>query len=91
LTTLRELVTANTVLGKPVDMGDKVVIPVAGFGFGFGTGEGRNSEKGSSGVGGGAGAGITPVAVIVVTLLPALTRLLLPMVMLPVITVTPTS
>lgn len=59
------IVTASTVLGKPVDMGDKVVIPVASLGFGFGTGEGKNSEKGGSGVGGGAGAGITPVAVII--------------------------
>jgi len=59
------MVTANTILGKPLDMGEKTIIPVAGFGFGFGTGEGRNLEKGGGGVGSGAGAGITPVAIII--------------------------
>lgn len=62
---LEKIVSANTILGKPVDIGEKVIVPVAGFGFGFGAGEGRNSEKGGSGTGGGAGAGITPVAVII--------------------------
>lgn len=62
---LEKIVSANTILGKPVEMAEKVIIPVAGFGFGFGAGEGRNTEGGGSGTGGGAGAGITPVAVII--------------------------
>ncbi len=62
---LERMVSANTILGAPVDMGEKVVLPVAGFGFGFGVGEGKNREGGGGGAGGGAGAGITPVAVII--------------------------
>ena len=62
---LEKMVSANTILGTPVDMGEKVVLPVAGFGFGFGTGEGKSMERGGGAAGGGAGAGITPVAVII--------------------------
>jgi uncharacterized spore protein YtfJ len=62
---LEKMIEADTILGAPVDMGEKVVLPVAGFGFGFGIGGGGDSVKGGSGAGGGAGAGITPVAVII--------------------------
>jgi uncharacterized spore protein YtfJ len=62
---LEKMIIADTILGAPVDMGEKVVLPVAGFGFGFGIGGGGDTVKGGSGVGGGAGAGITPVAVII--------------------------
>jgi uncharacterized spore protein YtfJ len=62
---LEKMIEADTILGAPVDMGEKVVLPVAGFGFGFGIGGAGDSVKGGSGVGGGAGAGITPVAVII--------------------------
>jgi uncharacterized spore protein YtfJ len=64
---LEKMIEADTILGAPIDMGEKVVLPVAGFGFGFGIGGGGgDSVKGGSSVGGGAGAGITPVAVIIV-------------------------
>ncbi len=62
---LEKMIEADTILGSPVDMGEKVVLPVAGFGFGFGIGGGGDSVKGGSGAGGGAGAGITPVAIII--------------------------
>jgi uncharacterized spore protein YtfJ len=62
---LEKMIEADTILGAPVDMGEKVVLPVAGFGFGFGIGGGGDSVKGGSAAGGGAGAGITPVAVII--------------------------
>jgi uncharacterized spore protein YtfJ len=62
---LEKMLAADTILGAPVDLGEKVVLPVAGFGFGFGIGGGGDSIKGGSGAGGGAGAGITPVAVII--------------------------
>ncbi|MDD1678789.1 MAG: sporulation protein [Methanomicrobiales archaeon] len=62
---LEKMVSANSILGAPVDMGEKVVLPVASFGFGFGIGGLSSDMMGGSGTGGGAGAGITPVAVIV--------------------------
>lgn len=65
LNRLEKMISANTILGAPVDMGEKVVLPVAGFGFGFGIGEAGDTVKGGSGAGGGGGAGITPVAVII--------------------------
>jgi uncharacterized spore protein YtfJ len=62
---LEKMIEADAILGAPIDMGEKVVLPVAGFGFGFGIGGGGDSVKGGSSIGGGAGAGITPVAVII--------------------------
>lgn len=35
---LRESLQPDHVIGKPVDLGDKLVIPVTRFGFGFGAG-----------------------------------------------------
>lgn len=69
---LDRLISANTVLGDAIDIGDKTIIPVAGFGFGFGSGEGSGQGKGKEGEGGGqgagagAGAGVKPVAVIII-------------------------
>ncbi|MDD1679602.1 MAG: sporulation protein [Methanomicrobiales archaeon] len=62
---LERIIEADTILGAPIDMGDKVVLPVAGIGFGFGVGAAGDPVKGGNGSGGGGGAGITPVAVIV--------------------------
>jgi uncharacterized spore protein YtfJ len=69
---LDRLISANTVMGDAIDVGDKTIIPVAGFGFGFGSGEGSGQGKGKEGEGGGqgagagAGAGVKPVAVIII-------------------------
>src|SRR5208337_2371922 len=59
---LRESLQPDHIIGKPVDLGDKLVIPVTRFGFGFGAGGGEGSE---SGQGSGGGAGIEPVALII--------------------------
>jgi len=59
---LRESLQPDHVIGKPVDLGDKLVIPVTRFGFGFGAG---GSGGGESGQGSGGGAGIEPVALII--------------------------
>jgi uncharacterized spore protein YtfJ len=61
---LRESLEAEHVMGKPVELGDKLVIPVTRFGFGFGAGGGCGDGKGS-GQGSGGGAGIEPVALII--------------------------
>jgi len=60
---LRGFLSTDNVMGTPIDLGDKVVIPVARFGFGFGTGGGQ--AKDGSGVGAGAGGGIEPVALVI--------------------------
>jgi uncharacterized spore protein YtfJ len=61
LDALQKSANVNAVFGKPVKVGEKVVIPIAsvsyGFGGGFGEGQGRAKEQASSGGGSGAGGG----------------------------------
>ncbi|MDK2973802.1 MAG: hypothetical protein PWP08_173 [Methanofollis sp.] len=61
---LKNFISANAIIGEPLDLGDKVVFSIASFGFGFGAGN-RNAD-GKGGEGGGAGGGVTPVALLVV-------------------------
>lgn len=69
---LDRLINANTLMGDPIDAGDKSIIPVADFGFGFGSGEAGGSGKGEAGegsgqgAGAGAGGGVHPVAIIII-------------------------
>jgi uncharacterized spore protein YtfJ len=60
---LEKMLASRNIMGPPLDLGDKAVIPVARFGFGFGAGSGFG-EKGG-GDGGGAGGGLEPVAVVI--------------------------
>jgi len=60
---LKEFLMARNVMGESIDIGDKIVIPVARFGFGFGAGE--SSGKNGGGEGAGAGGGVEPVALII--------------------------
>ncbi len=60
---LKEFLMAGNVMGESIDIGDKIVIPVARFGFGFGAAEG--SGKNGAGEGAGAGGGVEPVALII--------------------------
>ena len=60
---LKEFLSAQNVMGQPVDLGEKVAIPVARFGFGFGAGSGQGKDGGGDGAG--AGGGIEPVALII--------------------------
>ena len=65
---LREIATTETVVGTPVELGDKKVIPISrilvGFGVGGGEGKSKEKEKGFGGAGGG-GARVEPVGFIV--------------------------
>ena len=61
---LERVLASKNVMGSPVDLGDKAVIPVARFGFGFGAGGGHGDKGG--GEGGGAGGGIDPIALVIV-------------------------
>ncbi|MCB2230858.1 sporulation protein [bacterium] len=65
---LKEIAKSETIIGEPVTVGDKTVIPVVkiSFGFGAGGGEGAMDERKTGfGGGGGGGAKIEPAAFIV--------------------------
>lgn len=65
---LKEIARSETIIGEPVTIGDKTVIPVVKISFGFGAGGGEGSmdtQKTGFGGGGGGGAKIEPAAFIV--------------------------
>jgi uncharacterized spore protein YtfJ len=66
---LKQIAVTETIVGEPVALGDKKVVPVSRImvGFGVGGGEGA-SEKQGEGFGGGGGGGvrIEPVGFIVI-------------------------
>jgi len=64
---LKEVARSETIIGEPVTVGDKTVIPVVKISFGFGAGGGQ-SDSGKAdqfGGGGGGGAKIEPAAFII--------------------------
>jgi len=61
---LSRILAARNIVGEPLDLGDRVVIPVTRFGLGFGAGGEYMKDSDSSGAGG--GGGIEPVALLVV-------------------------
>jgi len=66
---LREIARSETIIGDPVQVGKRTVIPVVKISVGFGVGGGQGEEqKGRSGFGGGGGGGvkIDPAAFIIV-------------------------
>jgi uncharacterized spore protein YtfJ len=66
---LREIARSETIIGEPVTVGDKTVIPVVKISVGFGAGGGQGEdEKSRSGFGGGGGGGtkIEPAAFIII-------------------------
>jgi uncharacterized spore protein YtfJ len=64
---MHRTLTAQTVIGDPISIEGKTIIPLVsvGMGFGVGAGSAKEQEKPSSG-GGGGGLGIKPVAVIII-------------------------
>ena len=66
---IEQMLNSKTVVGDPITVDGKTLIPMVSLGFGFGAmgGTGKDSSKGEgSGGGTGAGGGVKPVAVIVV-------------------------
>ncbi len=64
---LKKIVTTETVIGEPMTVEDKTIIPIIKVRVGFGAGTGGTTKpEGPSGGGSGAGASISPVALIVV-------------------------
>ncbi len=67
---LSKMVRTESVVGKPIQAGNSVVIPVSKVTFGFGTGGGtgvREKKEPGEGVAMGGGASIEPMAFIVIT------------------------
>lgn len=66
---IERMLTTKSVIGDPITVDGRTIIPLVGFGFGFGAGGGQGKdEKAGQGEGGGTGGGggMKPVAVIVV-------------------------
>jgi len=69
LAELKKIATTETVIGEPVKLADKMIVPVTRImvGFGVGGGEGSSDKQGEGfGGGGGGGARIEPVGFIVI-------------------------
>jgi uncharacterized spore protein YtfJ len=65
---LREIARSETIIGEPVTVGNRTVIPVVKISVGFGAGGGQGQdEKSRAGFGGGGGGGtrIEPAAFII--------------------------
>jgi uncharacterized spore protein YtfJ len=66
---LLKVLSANNIMGEPIEMEDKMIIPITKMGMGFGTGSSpgeriQGKDEGATGAGG--GAGVFPVAVVIV-------------------------
>ncbi len=69
LSRIESMARAQTVLGEPVQVGEKTVIPVVKISVGFGAGgseAAENDKKSAGGGGGGGGFSIQPVGFIVI-------------------------
>jgi uncharacterized spore protein YtfJ len=66
---LAKALSANNIIGQPIDMEDKMIIPVTKMGMGFGTGMSHGNEEKCVGEltgGAGGGVGVFPVALVIV-------------------------
>ncbi len=67
---LQNIAATKTVVGEPVMIGEKIIVPVVkvalGVGAGSGAGPGKADGDGPGGSGGGAGLSVSPVAFIVI-------------------------
>ena len=61
---LEKIIASKNVIGTPVEIGDKIVIPLSRYGFGFGAGGAHMNQTG--GEGSGAGGGIEPIALVII-------------------------
>jgi uncharacterized spore protein YtfJ len=67
---LQNVMSANNIIGKPIEMEDKIIVPIAKMGMGFGIGSSQcDNNKKSEGTSGGTGGGVGvfPVAVVIVS------------------------
>ncbi len=62
---MQKSLSARTVVGEPISLDGKTVIPLVSVGMGFGAGTGSGQDREGQGGGGGGGLGLKPVAVII--------------------------
>jgi len=58
VTELRAIARSETVVGTPVTVGQRAVVPITKVSVGFGAGGGEGTKDKSSGFGGGGGGGV---------------------------------
>jgi len=64
---LLKVLSARNILGEPIEMEDKVILPVTKMGMGFGAGAGQSTQDNpSSGGGAGGAVGVYPMAVVII-------------------------
>lgn len=63
---MQKSLSARTVVGDPISIEGKTIVPLVSMGMGFGAGTGSGKEQTSGGGGGGGGMGMKPVAVIII-------------------------
>lgn len=64
---LLKVLSARNIVGEPIEMEDKVIMPVTKMGMGFGAGAGQGTpESRASGGGAGGAVGVYPVAVVII-------------------------
>ncbi len=64
---LLAVLSARNIAGEPIEMEDKVIIPITKMGMGFGTGQGKEAGGGETiKIEAGGGVGVIPVAIVVV-------------------------
>jgi len=64
LENIKTMVSSNTLVSDPIEIGDRSIYTISSLGFCFGGAEGNEVKGGKSGSG--AGAGISPVAVMII-------------------------
>lgn len=61
------VLSARNIVGEPIEIEEKIIIPITKMGMGFGTGQGRESGSNETiKVEAGGGVGVLPVAIVVV-------------------------
>lgn len=57
---LKNLVSVDNCIGKPIELENKIIVPISKFGIGFGAGSKEDID------GGAAGASVEPVSVVII-------------------------
>ncbi len=63
---MESVLSAKTVVGQPVQVGDVTILPLVDVSFGFAAGAGNHSDKNSARNGGGLGGKMSPSAVLII-------------------------
>lgn len=63
---LLKVLSINNVIGEPIEIGNKTLIPITRIGMGFGAGQGQGNGSDAKGTGAGGGAAVEPIAFIAI-------------------------